>query len=102
MSYNFWSTSSLMAAYYEIYNSTANWLIRKGLKRNIANSYISELFLALSKDAAIKKNIGFKKLVTESQTPGGLNMRVLKELKKKGFYSNLEKSLSNILKKIKS
>ena len=26
MSYSFWSTSSVMAAYYEIYNSTKNWL----------------------------------------------------------------------------
>ena len=49
MSYNFWSTSSMMASYYEILNSTANWLIKKGVNKKIATNYVAELFFALSK-----------------------------------------------------
>ena len=102
MSFNFWATSSMMAAYYEILNSTTNCLIKRGIKQKIATHYTAELFLALSKDAVLKKNIGFKKLVSESQTPKGLNMQVLKELKKKKFYNKFIKSLNNVHKRIKS
>ena len=101
MSYSFWSTSSVMAAYYEIYNSTKNWLVQKGLNERIATDYVAELFLALSKDAFIKKKIGFKKLVAESQTPKGLNMQVLKELKKVRFYDKFKQVLKNVHKRIK-
>ena len=101
ISYNFWSTSSMMAAYYEILNSITNWLVKKGVKQKIANNYIAELFFALSKDARIKKNMGFKKLVLESQTPKGLNMQVLNELKKENFYSKLIKSMNNVHQRIK-
>ena len=101
MSYSFWSTSSVMAAYYEIYNSTKNWLVQKGLNERIATDYVAELFLALSKDAFIKKKTGFKKLVAESQTPKGLNMQVLKELKKVRFYDKFKQSLENVHKRIK-
>ena len=101
ISYSFWSTSSAMAAYYEIYSSTKNWLVKKGLNERVATDYVAELFLALSKDAFIKKKIGFKKLVAESQTPKGLNMQVLKELKKVGFYDKFRQSLENVHKRIK-
>ena len=101
MSYSFWSTSSVMAAYYEIYNSTKNWLVQKGLNERIATDYVAELFLALSKDAFVKKKTGFKKLVAESQTPKGLNMQVLKELKKARFYDKFKQSLKNVHKRIK-
>ena len=86
---------------YEIYNSTKNWLKQKGLKDRVATDYVAELFLALSKDAFVKKKIGFKKLVAESQTPKGLNMQVLNELKKVGFYDKFKQSLENVHKRIK-
>ena len=101
ISYSFWSTSSIMAAYYELLNVTTKWLIKKKIKQKTATNYISELFLALSKDAVLKKNIGFNKLVAESQTPGGLNMQVVKELKKVKFYDKFLKSLDNVHRRIK-
>ena len=101
LSFNFWATSSFMASYYEIYNSMTKWLIRRGLKKSQATNYVAELFFALSKDALLKKNIGFGKLVSESQTPKGLNMQVLKELKKAKFYEKINKSLNNVYKKFK-
>ena len=96
LSNKFWSTASIMAAYYEILNISANWLIRKGINKNLAQNYISELFLSLSQDAVNKRSQSFKKLVADSQTPKGLNMQVLKELKKAKFFSKFIKSLDNI------
>ena len=100
LSYKFWSTASIMAAYYEILNTSSNWLIRKGIKKNIAQNYIAELFLSLSQDAVNKKSQGFKKLVTDSQTPKGLNMQVLQELKKAKFFNKFAKALDNINKRV--
>ena len=70
--------------------------------KKIANNYIAELFFSLSKDAINKKSQGFKKLVADSQTPKGLNMQVLNELKKEKFYSKLVKAMDNINKRVSS
>ncbi|MDB9784205.1 pyrroline-5-carboxylate reductase [Pelagibacteraceae bacterium] len=99
-SHKFWSTASVMAAFYEILNVSSNWLTKNGIKKNTANKYIAELFLSLSQDAANKQSQGFKKLVTDSQTPKGLNMQFLKELKKAKLYSRFYKSLDNINKRM--
>jgi pyrroline-5-carboxylate reductase len=102
LSYKFWATASIMAAYYEILNVSSNWLVGKGIKKTVANNYIAELFLSLSQDASNKKSDGFKKLVSDSQTPKGLNMQVLNELKKGKFYSKLIKAMDNINRRVSS
>ena len=45
-----------------------------------------------------KKNL--KKLVKESQTPGGLNEQAIKDLRKAGFYRLLEKTSNRIIKRL--
>ena len=35
LSYKFWSTASLMAAYYEILNTSSNWLVKKVSIKNL-------------------------------------------------------------------
>ena len=102
LSNKFWATASIMAAYYEILNVSSNWLIKKGINKITANNYIAELFFSLSQDAVNKKSEGFKKLVAESQTPKGLNMQVINELKKSKFYSKLIKAMDNINKRVSS
>ena len=90
----------MMAAFYEILNISSSWLIKKGINKKVANNYIAELFLSLSQDAVNKKSQGFKKLVAESQTPNGINMQFLKELKKAKFYKKYLNSLNNINKRV--
>ena len=94
----FWSTSSFMAPYYNLLLSTSNWLVSKGIKRTEAEKYTKELFLALSEDSTNKKKLSLKKLVAESQTPGGTNAFVLKRLKKNKFYQVQQKTLNEIFK----
>ena len=100
LSYKFWSTASLMAAYYEILNTSSKWLIKKGINKKFADIYIAELFLALSQDASNKSSQGYKKLVADSQTPKGLNMQVLNELKKGKFFTKFTKALDNVNKRV--
>ena len=100
LSNNFWSMSGMMAPFYETLKVQADWLVKKGIKRDKAQKYITSLFIALSEDSAIKSKKNLKYLVAESQTPGGLNEQGVKELRKSGFYKSLEKSLNSILKRL--
>ena len=99
-SINFWATSGMMAPFYELLKVLSEWLVKRGIKRNEAQKYITSLFVALSEDSAINSRKHFKFLVKDSQTPKGLNEQAVKQLKKAGFYRNLEKSLNGILKRL--
>ena len=97
---NFWATSGMMAPFYEILKVLSDWLVKKGIKRNEAQKYITSLFAALSEDSVANSKKNLKYLVSESQTPGGLNEQGVKELRRSGFYKSLEKSLNSILKRL--
>ena len=97
---NFWATSGMMAPFYEMLKVLADWLVKKGIKRNEAQKYITSLFVALSKDSVINSKKHLKYLVSESQTPGGLNEQGVRELRRSNFYKSLEKSLNSILKRL--
>ena len=100
LSKNFWSTSGMMAPFYELLSTMSSWLVRRGVKRDKAQKYITSLFVALSEDAVVNSNKDLKYLVKESQTPRGLNEQGVKELRKAGFYRATEKTLSSILKRL--
>ena len=99
-SINFWSTSGMMAPFYEMQRTMSDWLVKKGVKRNNAQKYITSLFLALSEDAVVNSKNNLKELVKESQTPKGLNEQGVNELTKAGFYKSLEKTLNSIYKRL--
>ncbi|MDC3410553.1 pyrroline-5-carboxylate reductase [Candidatus Pelagibacter ubique] len=100
LSINFWSTSGMMAPFYELLRVMKDWLVKRGVKRDNAQKYITSLFLALSEDAVVNSKKDLKYLVKESQTPKGLNEQGVKELTKAGFYKSLEKTLNSIHKRL--
>jgi pyrroline-5-carboxylate reductase len=100
LSINFWSTSGMMASYYDLLRVMSGWLVKKGVKREEAQKYITSLFLALSEDAVINSKKDLKFLVKESQTPKGLNEQGLKEMSKKGVYKSVISTLNNIYKRL--
>ena len=99
-SINFWSTSGMMAPFYQLLSTMTDWLVKKGIKRKNAQKYITSLFLALSEDAVVNSKKDLKFLVKESQTPKGLNEQGVKELTDAGFYKSLEKTLNSIHKRL--
>ena len=100
LSINFWSTSGMMAPFYQLLSSMTDWLVNKGVKRDSAQKYITSLFLALSEDAVINSKKHLKFLVKDSQTQKGLNEQGVKELTKAGFYKSLEKTLNSIHRRL--
>jgi len=97
---NFWATSGMMAPFYEMLKVLSDWLVKRGIKRNEAQKYITSLFVALSEDSVMNSKKDLKYLVKDSQTPKGLNEQAVKQLRKSGFYRSLEKSLNSILKRL--
>ena len=100
LSKNFWSTSGMMAPFYELLSTMSNWLVKRGVKRDKAQQYITSLFAALSEDAVANSKKDLKFLVKDSQTPKGLNEQGVRELRKYGFFSSTEKTLNSILKRL--
>ena len=99
-SINFWSTSGMMASFYELLRVMTNWWVKRGVKKDIAQKYVTSLFLALSEDAVNNSKKDLKYLVKESQTPKGLNEHGVKELSNAGFYKSLERTLNSIHKRL--
>ena len=99
-SINFWSTSGMMAPFYQLLSVMTDWLVKRGVKRSNAQKYITSLFLALSEDAAVNSKRDLRYLVKDSQTPKGLNEQGVKELTKARFYKSLEKTLNSIHKRL--
>jgi len=97
---NLWATSGMMAPFYELLKVLSDWLVKRGIKRNEAQKYITSLFVALSEDSVMNSKKDLKYLVKDSQTPKGLNEQAVKQLRKSGFYRSLEKSLNSILKRL--
>ena len=100
LSINFWSTSGMMASYYNMLETMSLWLNEKGVKKLDAQKYVTSLFLALSKDAVINSNKDLKLLVKDSQTPKGLNEQALKEMIKKDVYKSVTSTLNSIYKRL--
>ena len=100
LSINFWSTSGMMASYYEMLRVMSDWLVKKGIKKQDAQKYITSLFLALSEDAVVNSNKDLKYLVKESQTPKGLNQQGLNTMSKKGVYKSVVNTLNSIHKRL--
>ena len=100
LSINFWSTSGMMASYYDLLRTISEWLVKKGIKREDAQKYITSLFLALSQDAVVNSKKELKYLVKESQTAKGLNEQGLKEMSKRGVYKSVVSTLNSIHKRL--
>jgi len=100
LSKNFWSTSGMMAPFYELLSTMSNWLVKRGVKRDKAQKYVTSLFVALSEDSVMNSKKDLKYLVKDSQTPKGLNEQAVNQLRKAGFYRSLENSLNSILKRL--
>ncbi len=100
LSKNFWSTSGMMASYYNILREMSDWLVKKGIKRQDAQKYVTSLFLALSQDAVVNSKKDLKFLVKESQTPKGLNEQGLKKMSKNGAYKSIVNTLNSIHKRL--
>ena len=100
LSNNFWAISGTMAAFYETIKTLSDWLVKKKIKREQSQKYITSLYFALASLALENSNKNLKKFVLDSQTPGGLNWQGVNQLRNAGYYKSLQASLNNLLKRL--
>ena len=85
-----------MAAYWNT-NTSSKWLVKKGINKNFVDTYVAELFLALSQDAINKSPQVIKACsrLTDAKRPkyAGSN-----ELKKGKFLLSSPKLLKTLTK----
>ena len=56
LSNNFWAISGTMASFYELLKILSDWLVKRGVKRDKAQKYITSLFVALAELAVVNSN----------------------------------------------
>ena len=101
LSLNFWSTSSMMAPFYELLQTLSSWLSQKGINKMDSQKYITSLFIALSEDAKINSKKDLKILVKNSQTTTGFYEQAVYELRRFGFFKSLNITANSVLKRLK-
>ena len=100
LSNNFWAISGTMAAFYATIKTLSDWLVKKKVKREQSQKYITSLYFALASLAVENSNKNLKKFVLDSQSPGGLNWQGVNQLRKAGYYKSFQSSLNNLLKRL--
>jgi pyrroline-5-carboxylate reductase len=94
--YALWSVTSLMAPYFALLGTTTEWLISEGVSKTTARQYVGSMFRNLSTFGTEIRSDDFDCLVSEHQTPGGLNEQALKELTRGNWYASVKELLKII------
>ena len=97
----FWAISGTMASFYELINILSSWLNKNKINRYQSQEYVATLYDALSTLALKNSKKPFDSLVRESQTQGGLNWQVLRDLKRLNYFKDIEKSLNKLILRLK-
>ncbi len=50
----------MMAPFYELLSTMSNWLVKRGVRRDNAQKYITSLFVALSEEAVVNSKKEFE------------------------------------------
>jgi pyrroline-5-carboxylate reductase len=95
-----WATTSMLAPYFGLLGSAANWLRDRGVPAEAADSYVAAMFHSIADTGLKVRGEGFEEITTDHATPGGLNEQMLRELTKAGNYDNVERGLSLIFERL--
>ena len=92
----FFSTSALMAPYFELLESVSSWLRARGVDPADADRYTGSLFRGIAEKSTQPKGEGFAGLVEEHATRAGINEQLRRELLATGFYDRIQSGLDLI------
>ncbi len=93
------SLTSMFAPIFSIQDTMISWCRDKGLSEDITSSYVTSLFLALSTETMGRDSEFIHKLATVN-TPGGINMQAVEEIKAVGGFKAFNMALDSIHNRI--
>ncbi|NNE71775.1 MAG: hypothetical protein HKN29_15630 [Rhodothermales bacterium] len=95
-----WATTSMLAPYFGLLGSVANWLRDRGVPAEAADSYVAAMFHSIADTGLQVRGEGFDEMAVDHATPGGLNEQMLRELTRAGCYDNVSRGLSLIFERL--
>ena len=90
-----WSTTALMAPFYEQLIKVSGWLVANGVPAALAGEYTTRLFAAWG-EVAVEHTDDLAALRDASQTRGGLNEQALRLLGYENYYRSVHAALEAI------
>lgn len=96
----FATASALMATYFGILDSAAEWLVSNCIERENAQNYLNGIFLGLANTSATSGAKAYETLRTEHSTPGGLNKQMFDVFATSGGTDALNKAMTDVMKRV--
>lgn len=94
--------SALMATYFTVLESAADWMVKQGSEGADARRYLAALFAGLAQNTAKAPDQSFAQLVAGHSTPGGLNEQVARAFVRENGTSALHTALDEVFARIKA
>jgi len=95
------ATSALMGLYFGIMETANDWLCAQGTSPQYAQSYLTKIFLELSRTADSTPDTSFAHLRKEHSTPGGLNQQMFEVFAETGGTESLTQALNSVAKRVR-
>ena len=95
-----WATTSMLAPYFGLLGTVANWLRDRGVPPEAADSYVAAMFHSIADTGLKVRGEGFAEITADHATPGGLNEQMLRELTSAGSFDKVSRGLSLILERL--
>jgi pyrroline-5-carboxylate reductase len=92
-----WALTGLITPYYDLLSELSIWSVDNGVRKEMADKYIADMFRSLSNAASIRTDIDFQELSGHAATPGGMNERAGKEIGDSGAHNAYIKAAGEIL-----
>ena len=95
------AASALMELYFGVMETASDWLRGQGTSPQNAQSYLTKIFLELSRKADSAPQADFATLRDHHSTPGGLNQQMFEDFSELGGTQALTGALENVAKRIR-
>ncbi|MCF8222036.1 MAG: NAD(P)-binding domain-containing protein [Bacteroidales bacterium] len=97
-----WTLTGLITPFYDLLSSLSDWSVNNGVKKEIADKYIADMFMSLSFAAGVSSETDFGILSDHAATPGGMNENSGKEINNAGAHRAYTEAAEKILGKFKA
>jgi pyrroline-5-carboxylate reductase len=95
------AASALMGLYFGVMETASDWLCTQGTSSPNAQSYLTKIFLELSRTADSAPETGFDTLRRDHSTPGGLNQQMFEVFAQTGGTEALTQALGSVAKRVR-
>lgn len=91
--------SASMSTFFALQSAIAEWIAEHGVERAVAQAYVASLFDGMAAESLqLDANSDLRSMISEHETPGGLNEQVRTALEAAGTFTELHAQFSHLLR----